>query len=189
MFPILLLAAADGAGDGLAARVERNPQTAAAAEMFISACVEGKLLLPRHAGAPVARKELFRTRQSEDVPRAEYYKIRKPFDGWLAVIDWKPDSRNGWERSCTIGTDGHDLETAWKLVTKAVTGKHYVRHFRNSTGYGLDVPAQRFSLNIERYEMRMAIINEQTAARMAAQLREFRNRSAQPVADREPRPQ
>jgi hypothetical protein len=162
-----------------------NPITQGLTELFVKACVYGELRLTPDVGKPMAAKELGwgDYHGPDKVTQAQHFRITKPGGAILWVVDWAPGHRQGWAKSCHLGSTSMDLNSTWKYVTKAAFGEE-ARRIPRARIYRVDVPARGYTLRVSEGSLRIVMYDKPTAERMFAEWRRRGSKPAHPVAER-----
>jgi hypothetical protein len=125
-----------------------NPVTTELTSVFISACLDGELqLVPGRVEEVDAKDVAVFATPSRNAKNARYYRLGKPAKAALIVSDQDPPTDRGFARTCSVTTRGHDVETAWHLVSQAMDGKP-ARHIPDTVFYTIDHPAAGYSIHV-----------------------------------------
>lgn len=131
--------------------VRRNPVTAEFTTMFISACLDGQARLDPDRIREVDARDVSAFWETERRQKnARYYRISKPAAAALIVTDYAPANAEGFKRTCELVTRGHDIRTAWHLISKAMAGKP-ARHVHDADIYTIDHPAAGYRIAVRSW--------------------------------------
>jgi hypothetical protein len=166
----------------LADVVRESPETAAMTEMFIAACLDGKLSLSRDSAEEVKPRNVpFWVREDDERGKAiHYYKLREPTKAYLVTASYDPPTADGMVSDCYIAAAVVDAKVAGMLVHHAITGTvpHYVKYSHNYTNF---IPDQHFYVSITPYSISGTRFSESVSRRLYEKLsRNRRHGSSRP---------
>lgn len=165
-----------------AAIVRESPETAAMAEMFISACLDGKLSLsPRDADEIQPRNVPFWAREDDEKGKSiHYYRLTEPAKAYLVTAFYDPPNSDGVVSDCYISAYVVDAKVAGMLVHHAITGAYpkYVKYAHNYSNF---IPEQHFYVSITPYAISGTRFSEAVSRKLYEKLsRNRRHGSSRP---------
>lgn len=177
MLPSAALLAAAPAN--LPAIVRESPETAAMADMFISACLDGKLSLSAGAAEEIKpRNAPFWVREDDEKGKSiHYYKLREPTKAYLVTAFYDPPNSEGLVSDCYITASVVDAKVAGFLVHHAITGSYpnYVKYSHNYTNF---IPDQHFYVAITPYSITGTRFSETVSRKLYEKLSRNRRHGA-----------
>ncbi len=148
------------------------------AEIWISACLDGRLRLSpdriREVGVDGMEAYWQPERRQKN---ARYYKIVKPAKAGLIITDYEPPTYQGFKSTCELVSRGHDLKALWPRVAAALGGKS-VRHIRDMNIYTVDNPAEGYRIEVRSWFLSVGHYTDK-------KVQEARARSKKPTAQAE----
>lgn len=157
------------------------PGTSASAELaeiWISACLDGRLRLSPDRIREVGPGGVEAYWQPERRQRnARYYKILKPARAGLIITDYDPPTHQGFKSTCELVSRGNDLKALWPRVASALGGKS-VRHIPDMNIYTVDNPADGYRIEVRSWFLSVGHYTDKKVS-------EARARSKKPTAQAE----
>lgn len=172
---LLILAPVD-----LAVIKRRDPETAALAEMFVSACLDGSLRLSSSQGTEVLPRNVpFWVRErNEAIKSIHYYQLRKPAKAYLVTVNYQKPGPNGEVSDCYVAANRIWLQGAATAVHHALT-QTTPRYEVGSRFYSLFLPEQNAHVSATRYYIDVTRYDPATSQKLYRKLNRQKKREPQ----------
>jgi hypothetical protein len=164
---LALLAAISSAPQERSVARAQISTTVELARFFVSACLDGKVMMPpgsRSASAVEASMP-----PSKSLKNARYYRLDPDAPTYLRIAD-VDESRNGVVHFCEVRARKINLSKAWPILAAAIDPAIDRRATANVDFYEIDYPAQRFRVGLTDQYVLAEVYSEATALKRMKKL-------------------